>query len=282
MSSQTVNPFLLNIVPIFNVADPTNGIAANVVPEGLTNVQTMVAFSNHTVYTDNIEPFTANCNVQMIGDFSVEGTFTINGIPLGANDIGSNALVGSKINLEAGTSAVQLFSTSVSQISSPAIQFLVGNGSVFSLDSYGRGLYNGSAATAGQFWISSATTVADQISVGGPHAPSTIMDVWSGDAYFDHNIHVNSNIYCRAVYEFSDERLKSEIQPLSGALSTLMQLQGVHYTMDGQPQVGFLAQQVAPIVPEAVITSPSGHLAVDYTRIVPLLVEAVKELAAKL
>jgi hypothetical protein len=50
--------------------------------------------------------------------------------------------------------------------------------------------------------------------------------------------------------------------------------------MSGRPQVGFIAQEVQRVVPEAVSYADSNTLAVDYSRIVPLLVEAVKELVA--
>ena len=107
-----------------------------------------------------------------------------------------------------------------------------------------------------------------------------LFDLWNGDAYFDKNVHCASNMYCRQLFQFSDERLKSGIRPLTGALSTVCELRGVHYTMSGEPQVGFIAQEVQRVVPEAVTRADSNTLAVDYSRIVPLLVEAVKELVA--
>ena len=52
--------------------------------------------------------------------------------------------------------------------------------------------------------------------------------------------------------------------------------------MDGQPQIGFIAQELQKVLPEAVHTiQNSPFLSVDYTRIIPLLVEAVKELVSK-
>jgi hypothetical protein len=52
--------------------------------------------------------------------------------------------------------------------------------------------------------------------------------------------------------------------------------------MGGQQEIGFLAQQVAGVVPEAVRSTGDGYLGVDYSKIVPLLVESVKELAERL
>ena len=66
-----------------------------------------------------------------------------------------------------------------------------------------------------------------------------------------------------------------------------MQLNGVEYEMKTeefpnkyfQPgrQMGLLAQDVEKIVPEAV-NEKDGYKGVDYARLVPLLIESIKEL----
>ena len=45
--------------------------------------------------------------------------------------------------------------------------------------------------------------------------------------------------------------------------------------------IGVIAQQVAEVLPEAVETKDSGYLGVDYSQLVPLLIEAIKELRAE-
>jgi hypothetical protein len=109
---------------------------------------------------------------------------------------------------------------------------------------------------------------------------STIFDVWNGDAYFDGNVHVKNDVYCQNVYNISDRRKKDNIRAISGALSTICKLNGVHYSMNGAKSIGFIAQEVAEVIPEAVGKTNDGYLAVDYLRMIPLLVEAVKELAS--
>jgi hypothetical protein len=42
-------------------------------------------------------------------------------------------------------------------------------------------------------------------------------------------------------------------------------------------QIGFIAQDVAEVVPEAVTKGSDGYLSVDYGRLTPVVVEALKE-----
>ncbi len=42
-------------------------------------------------------------------------------------------------------------------------------------------------------------------------------------------------------------------------------------------QVGLIAQEVEEVLPEAVGKSPDGYKTVDYEKLVPVLVEAIKE-----
>ena len=49
-----------------------------------------------------------------------------------------------------------------------------------------------------------------------------------------------------------------------------------------QEQIGVIAQDVATVLPELVRTGPTGALAVDYTMLTAVLVQAVKELDGRL
>lgn len=43
-------------------------------------------------------------------------------------------------------------------------------------------------------------------------------------------------------------------------------------------EMGFVAQEVEPIFPEVVITGGDGYRAIDYSKMVAVLTEAIKEL----
>ncbi|MEI7472086.1 MAG: tail fiber domain-containing protein [Chitinophagaceae bacterium] len=84
----------------------------------------------------------------------------------------------------------------------------------------------------------------------------------------------------------SDERFKQNITAIESPLEKLMLLNGVEYEMklgefpknhfQAGRQIGLLAQNVEKIIPEAV-NEKDGYKGVDYARLVPLLIEAIKE-----
>lgn len=82
----------------------------------------------------------------------------------------------------------------------------------------------------------------------------------------------------------SDQRLKKDIKPISGALKTIEQLNGFYYNWKEEAhrskerQIGFIAQEVEKVLPELVREDDEGYKSLNYSGIVPVLVEAVKEL----
>jgi hypothetical protein len=82
-----------------------------------------------------------------------------------------------------------------------------------------------------------------------------------------------------AVLSNSDERLKENIYPIDNALSRVGQIEGVYFDWKkgGDRQVGVIAQQVEKVLPEVVSQDKDSYLSVDYSKIVPLLIEAINE-----
>ena len=88
----------------------------------------------------------------------------------------------------------------------------------------------------------------------------------------------------------SDVRYKKSITPLSGSLEKLSLLNGVNYyfkkdkfpelNFNDDKQIGLIAQEVENIFPELVKTDVKGYKSVDYAKLTPVLVEAIKELKA--
>jgi len=82
----------------------------------------------------------------------------------------------------------------------------------------------------------------------------------------------------------SDERLKTNIQPIYGALDMLNNLEGCSFDWisTGKKSYGFIAQEVEITMPELVVTDKHGMKAVNYIATIGILVEAIKELRERL
>ena len=82
----------------------------------------------------------------------------------------------------------------------------------------------------------------------------------------------------------SDITLKDNIQILENPLDKINQLSGYtfNWKKDNRPAVGIMAQEVEQVFPEMVATGSDGYKRVNYDALVPVLIEAVKELSKKI
>jgi len=90
----------------------------------------------------------------------------------------------------------------------------------------------------------------------------------------------------------SDYRLKTDVQPMSGATDRLKQLKPVNFAWiaDGTRVDGFIAHEAQTVVPEAVSgvkddVDADGNAkmqGIDQSKLVPLLVKTIQELEARI
>jgi hypothetical protein len=84
-------------------------------------------------------------------------------------------------------------------------------------------------------------------------------------------------------YAASDRRLKNNIQKIESPLTIINNISG--YTFDWNENqktytgkdYGVIAQEIEEVMPELVITRENGYKAVNYEKIIPLLIESIKE-----
>jgi trimeric autotransporter adhesin len=138
---------------------------------------------------------------------------------------------------------------------------------------------------------------------GGIYMPDATYTTIYGSKAFK----VNSNIVATGTITayFSDERLKTKTRGIDSALSKVCSLNGFYYThnalaiengyKDDGEHLGLSAQEIQAIAPEIVTPAPfdvladehidgkftsktgEDYLTVDYSKLVPLLIEAIKE-----
>ena len=149
----------------------------------------------------------------------------------------------------------------------------------------GGNLTTAGITSTGSLLVSGNTIISTSLAVGATTPSSTAGEIRATNAI-------------TAFY--SDRRLKTNVQQIQHALDKVEQLSGVVYTQnklaetfgytDYSQQVGVFAQDVKEVQPEAVKLAPfdldengqsksgENYLTVQYEKLVPLLIESIKEL----
>jgi hypothetical protein len=111
----------------------------------------------------------------------------------------------------------------------------------------------------------------------------------TGAVVIDGGLAVGGDLYTSNSYNMSDQRLKTDLVPIENALDAVSRMTGYSFTWNaeeinqragrsGGRHVGVMAQDVEAVAPLCVAKTGDGFLAVEYTKIVPYLIEACKTL----
>jgi hypothetical protein len=164
------------------------------------------------------------------------------------------------------------------------------------IDAYGRV----TALSSGTAPVTSITGTANQINTTGGTTPTLSLPqsihtsasvqfgsfgVGTAASGTTGEIRATNNI---TAY-FSDNRLKTRFSNIPNALDKVMTLNGFYYEANETAQalgyevkreVGLSAQEVQAVLPEIVVPAPidEQYLTIHYDKVIPLLVEAIKEL----
>ena len=87
-------------------------------------------------------------------------------------------------------------------------------------------------------------------------------------------------ISAAGIFSTSDIRLKKNIKPIEGALENIDDLNGVMFNYKGNSNhlhSGVIAQELEKVLPHLVKTDTRGYKTVNYTELIPFLIEAIKE-----
>jgi len=129
--------------------------------------------------------------------------------------------------------------------------------------------------------VGSSTTNAITI-VNGTNSTSTT----TGALIVSGGIGIGGDGYANDWIATSDIRLKNVESYVSGGLIMVNNLTPIRYTWadgrDAKTHIGFSAQDVLNYVPEAVYGSEQEHYGISYGKLVPVLVDAIKELTTRI
>ena len=226
-------------------------------------------------------PVTFNSDVRVNGEFSASNLFRIKNttdstsvttgafVVDGGVGIGKNLNVGGHLNVTGNVNVTGIATFT------QGIQVPTGIGATFGNIQIGVTDDQTIDTSSGNLVLGAATD-ADRVEVGAALSVT-------GNTVITGILSVTDDI---TAFYSSDSRLKDDITPIEEPLDKIMSISGNTYTWNEKSNkegedVGVIAQEIEQVLPKAVTTRADGYLAVDYHKIIPLLVEAVKELTEK-
>jgi hypothetical protein len=141
------------------------------------------------------------------------------------------------------------------------------------------------------------TTVANVLQLGTKWRFSAVGDAHGNDGWLRMFNVANTGYYGgfaadqfwsqSGAYHSSDLQLKKDIKSLDSSLTKLSFLRGVRFKWknldkDDSYKIGLIAQEVEPVFPELVENGPDGMKSLNYTGLIPPLIEAIKEQQKKI
>ncbi len=170
-------------------------------------------------------------------------------------------------------------------------------GSGMSIEYDGTGSGSGNYMTINRTGGNPMVTFRNDGNVGiGTITPTAELEV-VGDAIFNNNLEVSQGLFLfnlpsggstdlringsgQVSQSSSDIRLKHDIVTVDDALSKVLEMRGVTFKWNDEPeagaQLGVIAQEVQSVVPE-LVTDNGEYLGVDYSEMAALFIEAFKE-----
>lgn len=143
--------------------------------------------------------------------------------------------------------------------------------------------YNGVSVATTTTSTSSFGTVSTGFLTLGISTGAGLTFVQGGASTFvvgaDSNATFSGTVTAAGFITASDSRLKKSIQPITDYETILSSVEGVRFQWKetGKPDVGVIAQQLLPVLPEAV-WEMDGVYKVEYMKLIPVLIQSVKAL----
>lgn len=214
------------------------------------------------------------------------------GLGLGNDVIPQNSLEINSNNAVANTLGLRFSGFNNTSITNPT-------NTVLSINAQGDVILVDDKQSSGSGGITSTCTTANFITKSvGTNGNLTCSDIYDnglnnigflyGSAVPTNvNVSVNGTFGATGVFNTSDKKFKKDIKQIDNALEKIMYLEGKTYNwrkdefkdknFTDELQFGLLAQDVQKVIPSLVIASENGDLSMNYTGLIPVLIEALKE-----
>jgi len=283
---------------LFNVLTSNTSITGASLSIGSINASGSVTAGslsiNNTTTTQNLivtGSFTSPTSGSFTGQATLTGVSTTNTTDTNAanTQIATTAFVKNALNSGntfnhsiSGTASSASYASSAGSASSASYASSAGSASSASYASYAS-----SASSASYASSASTADSANALNTSNNYRMNSL-GVGTAASGTSGEIRAINNI---TAY-YSDDNLKTRIGNIENALEKVMSLNGFYYEANETAQalgytvkreVGVSAQEVQKILPEIVVPAPidDKYLTVHYDKLIPLLIESIKELKAE-
>ena len=271
-------------------------------PIGSTTRNTGAFTSLSATSTVTLSPASANVTVSPSGTGTLTmapaGGGSINNMSVGATTRSSGAFT----TLTANNNTTITATTASTTTASGAL--VVSGGVGIAGNNYVGGIVRHTNTTASSSTATGALVVTGGVGIGGALYGGNIVRftnttastsrttgalVVSGGTGIAGALYVGGDVVAHAA---SDIRLKENISTINNSLNKILSISGYEYywnevAKEMYPErtmldVGVIAQEVQQVIPSAVVEREDGYLAVNYDKIIPLLIESIKALKIEL
>jgi len=252
MATTTGGTFVLNIVELQNTITSAGGLnPITSLTTAVGQLQEMVIFDEKRIAVNTISNYNQN-PIQVVDPINFGSNVTLGGATLGSGSVNV-----SQISTIGYTSSFTNYYSTVG--SGAAIEFQVGSPPLYPLSISGSG----------------NMTITGGLKITGAGVPTIGHYLTCTDG-------VGTAQWLPPGF-LSDSRWKTNIRPLDDYQNIMGGLRGVRFEwIGGKEDVGFIAQEVAAVMPEAVYEGSGDRPAmVEYQKIIPVLLEAIKGLEAR-
>jgi len=280
--------YVINIQDLGGSSNASGLSGTAALQEAVANIQKMVDFNNKQINVNAISNYDTS-PIQILAPMNLSNVNLYqNGVLFSGISGGSG---GSSTVLSSGTTALLISNTS--SPTTIAFNFLAANSTVMTLNQQGTlTLPYGALSNKYLKCIDSLGTTQWNYVSNLTQGLGASLNVLGNNSFsFQQNsvenasLDSNGNMTAQNFFSVSDQRYKKNISTISDAGNLLKQIRGVRFDWmkDGSPDIGVIAQEVFKVIPEAIVSSiGSGMLTVAYNKIIPLLIETIKDLELRL
>lgn len=279
--------FVLNIVDLNNTITNSSGLSGTANLEvAVANIQKMVDFNKKQINTNFISNYDTS-PIQILSPLNLSNVNLFQNGNLFIGGGGGGSFTSTATTLSSGSTSLVLSNTS--SPTSIAFNFFAANSTIMTLNQQGTlALPYGAVPNKYLKCIDlSGNTAWNYVSNLTQGLGASLNVLGNNSFSFQQNgsenasLDTNGNMTAQNFFSVSDQRFKKNISTITNAGSMLKQIRGVRFDWlkDGTPDIGVIAQEVFGVIPEAIVSSMNGSmLTVAYNKIIPLLIETIKDL----